>query len=426
MMNFFLYHTPLYYLIQSLWRDEAFSFFMAKPSIFQIIQNTAQDFNPPLYYILLHFWIAVVGQSDELLRTLSFVFHLATVYVGFQFAKKLFSKKYAYFVGLFIFLNPMLLYYSFEMRMYSLYALASLASIYFLYTRQWKKYIVATIAGLYTHSFFPLIVMSYIFIYRFIPHMKKKDVFKIGVPVLFYIPWLVVLVGQFFRSANSWLFPVDLQLIKSVLGNLFTSYEGTPGALWTHTAVLSAILLSFFIFLLKRNWKKGVIFLVPIIFPLFIIIGYSILKRPLFVNRYLIFITVFEILSVSYAIWCIRNRKLRIGFMFMWLLLCIGINIFLTPYKKKTDFKTTFAEIHRISRPDDYAFSKTPIGFLETAYYFQNPTRVFVYNPENIAIPDYIGSNVVFPQSSRYSFPPSPSRTFLIDDEARYEMIVRN
>src|SRR3989338_2243139 len=119
MLEFFFFHTPVFYLIQSLWRDEAFSYFMALPSIGQIIVNTAADFNPPLYYIFLHLWIVFISSSDIGMRILSFIAHAFTVYFAFLFGRVLFSRRVAFFVAVFIFFNPMLLYYAFEIRMYS-------------------------------------------------------------------------------------------------------------------------------------------------------------------------------------------------------------------------------------------------------------------------------------------------------------------
>jgi uncharacterized membrane protein len=425
MMNFLFYHTPLFYLIQSVWRDEAFSYFMAQPGLWQTIQNTAQDFNPPLYYLLLHFWILVVGKSDEFLRILSFLFHIGSVYIVFLFAKKLFTQKYAFFVSLFTFFNPMLLYYAFEMRMYALYAFATFASFYFFYTRRWKKYCIAAVIGLYSHSFFPLVLFSFALIYRLIPGAKKKDIIRICIPVLFYLPWLPVVFNQFLHSTNSWIYPVDLQLIKSCLGNLFTSYEGTPGGLWQFTTILSGVIICFFSYFLFKNRKKGIIFLVPLFFPLSIILGYSVLKRPIYVNRYLIFVTVFEILALSYSVYLIQNKTLRTVFACIWFMFVLITNTVTPPYKKKTDFKTAFAQINSMAKSNDFVFAQTPIGFLESAYYFKDTNRVFVYNPQNIAIPYYIGANVVFPNSSKSEFPILPSRTFLVHDDARFELIIR-
>lgn len=429
--NFIFYHTPIFYLIQSVWRDEAFSYFMAKPNILQVIVNTAHDFNPPVYYLLLHFWMKLVGQSDEGLRLLSFFAHLGSVYIAFIFGQKLMlgkslfhAKKFAWYLAAFTFFNPMLLYYAFEMRMYSFYVLFTFAVVYFFYIKNWKWYTIATVVGLYTHSFFSLILVSFIVYAKFTHQLNRKNLWLILKPLLFFIPWLPILALQFINSKNSWLFPVDLKLVFSVLGNLFTGFEGTPGNYWGYAIILSIIILIYIIIGLRQYKKESLLFTTPIFFPLFLILGYSMIKQPLFVNRYMIFITVFEVLAISFSIWTIKNKLFRSVSVFFWLILIIIIDIIAPPFHKKTDFKSTFFEINKSAKADDFVYAKTPIGLLESAYYFRNKNKVFVYNPYDISIPNYIGVTVVFPDISRGSFPPAPSRTFIVADDANYEITI--
>lgn len=422
-LNFLLYHTPFFYLIQSVWRDEAFSFFMAKPNPFQIIINTANDFNPPLYYILLHFWMIITGKSDETLRILSLIPHLAGVFLIYLIAVRIFNKKFAFFVAAFTLLNPMLIYYAFEIRMYSWYVFFTIALLYFFHLKNWRWYTISAILGLYTHSFFPLIIMSFAVYLYLTKQFKRKIVVSTLKPILFFLPWIPVLVIQFIRSKGSWIYPVDINLIRSVLGNLFTNYEGTPGHLWPYTAILSMILITFFIMGYRKNRKTALLFLIPISLPLVLILSYSIVRQPLYVNRYLIFITVFEILAVSGGVWSIRSRILKMTTMVAFLAMIIFIDIYIPPYHKKTDFKTTFREINAASVGSDYTYTKTPIAFLESAYYFKNNGKVYVYNPDNITIPNYIGVTVVFPGISKSVFPPAPSKTYLIEDDATYSTV---
>src|SRR3989338_2106033 len=217
LFNFLTFHTPLFYLIQSVWRDEAFSYFMAKPNLLKIIATTAQDFNPPLYYLLLHLWMYMAGHSDIGLRLLSFIF-------------------------LFYLLNPMLLYYAFEMRMYSLYAMFTTLALFYLISKNWKAYTVSAVLGLYSHTFFLLLPLSFA-VYAYILKKARQEISLILRPLLFFIPWLPIVISQFIRSKESWLFPVDWQLINSVLGNLFTGYEGTPWFLWKYTFYFSMFII---------------------------------------------------------------------------------------------------------------------------------------------------------------------------------------
>lgn len=422
-MEFITQHTPFFYLIQSLWRDEAFSYFMARPHPFAVIVNTANDFNPPLYYLLLHYWMQLVGKSDVGLRFLSFLFHIATVFIMYKLARRLFSKNFSFFVAIFTFLNPMLIYYAFEMRMYAVYAFFSLCSVYFFYTKNWKWYIVTTVLGLYSHSFFPLIIFSYLVYLWIAKQLNKKTIITVMTPVVFYLPWIPVIVNQFLHSKDSWMFPVDIQLVFSVLGNLFTNYEGTPGNWWWATAILSLFISAFSLLGLRKR-KQVLLFFLPAIVPLGIILSYSILKRPIYVNRYMIFVTVYEIILISLGINSFANKKIRFLSAMGWLLFIIILNIEIAHFHKKTDFKTTFFEINKLASAADYIYAKTPISFLESVYYYKNENNVSIFNPNNITIPSYIGTTVTFPNASKLTLPPAPSKTFLIGDDASYELFI--
>lgn len=424
MLDFIFFRTPFFYLIQSVWRDEAFSYFMAKPGVMQIIINAVNDFNPPFYYLILHFWMIVSGRIDEYLRILSLLPHLASVYIAYDFAKKLFPKKFAVFVALFTMFNPMLVYYAFEIRMYSFYAFFAFAVLYFFYIKNWRWYTIFAILGLYTHSFFLLHLISLLAFLKLTGQFKKKIIFLTLKPLIYYLPWILILINQFLHSNNSWLFPVDLRLVKSVLGNLFTGFEGTPGYFWGYTAVLSGIIFIFLLTGLIRKRNQALLFLLPIFLPLTLILGYSILRRPLFVNRYLIFVTVAEIMGISLGISSIRNKNLKALVACIWIIFVLVLNIILVPYHKKTDFKSAFAEINLRTNGKDFVYTKTPLAFLESAYYYKYPDKVFVYNPHNITIPYYIGVTVVFPRISQTSLPVPPSGTYLIDDTANYQLII--
>src|SRR5262245_39832042 len=55
----------------TLWLDEACTVLTASQSPGGIIQALHEDGNPPLYYFLLHLWIAVFGDGEAGLRVLS-------------------------------------------------------------------------------------------------------------------------------------------------------------------------------------------------------------------------------------------------------------------------------------------------------------------------------------------------------------------
>ena len=57
-----------------LWLDEALSVNIAKLPVGDIPEALRHDGHPPLYYWLLHGWMAVFGESDRSVRALSGIF----------------------------------------------------------------------------------------------------------------------------------------------------------------------------------------------------------------------------------------------------------------------------------------------------------------------------------------------------------------
>ena len=62
----------------SLWIDEAYSINEAQFSVQTIILHSSESDNPPLYYLILHFWTKLFGVSEMAVRSLSAVFSILT------------------------------------------------------------------------------------------------------------------------------------------------------------------------------------------------------------------------------------------------------------------------------------------------------------------------------------------------------------
>jgi len=424
LINFLNNHTPLLYLTQPLWRDEAFSVLMSEPPLSQIIKLTTTDFNPPLYYFILHFWMKIFGEGEIVIRMLSFIFHLLLVFVCYKFAKALkFSKLNTYYLILITFLNPLLIYFAFEARMYSLLALLATTSMYFFHTKNWVPYILFSALGLWTQPFMAFIILSQ-FIYLLLtkklsrPYLlfEKKLCLSFIAIFLLFAPWLPVLLAQLTRSGPMWIWPINWTTVTTILGNLFTGYEGTPWDLWNKMKILSLIILS--LALLSRRF----LFLIWLLLPLALVLIISFFK-PIYVNRYLIFVTVAEIFLIVDGIPRIKNRLIQKVFLFSFLFFIFAFNIWFPPLHKKLDLRTTIAEIKNLAKPDDLVFSQTPLTFFEANYYLPDRSRVFLYNPKMVEIPYYVGSNLITKEKWIYNFPKYPRRAFLIHDDGSFEII---
>lgn len=413
MIEWLLTNTPLLYFTQSLWRDEAFSILVAeRPLSFFLGKLT---FEPPVYYILLHFWMKVFGNSEIATRSLSFFAFAIATYVIILWSEKLFKKHFlSWVLPLLFFFNPMLLYYAFEVRTYAWYILFSVLSMYTYTQKQWRWYILYTVLGFYTHTYF--IFVPFV---QFLHSMLTKKVWKPFVAVfLFIFPWLVKVILESTRLKSSWYFPVDFNLVKSVLGNMYVGYEGTPWYLWNYTALLSLTLLVLFFF------ARNLFFLLMAFVPLVIVIAVSFLK-PLFVNRYLLPVTIAEVFLVAFAIQRMKSKVLQISVASMFLLFSLFFNVWYPKEHAKLNIRKTVMEVNTLIDKDDVILAGSPLVLFESIYYSRDRSRVFLYNPSGSAFPWYVGDAIVSRSQITQDMPPYPIRAFVIHEDGSYTTAYR-
>lgn len=218
---------------QSFWNDEGNSARLSERSLPLIIEGTASDVHPPLYYVLLRGWRELLGESEFGLRSFSAFAGVLTVAATVALAQFFFptSKRgqtagiVVVAAGLMAAINPTLVYYSQETRMYAMLALVSslstLTLLGWLYAgRRWPwalAYVLVTTAGLYTHYFYPamfvlqgLIVLVWLLREHVtlvfaplrltaVPHWSRVPlawVGMVGVSLLLYLPWVPIFLRQ--------------------------------------------------------------------------------------------------------------------------------------------------------------------------------------------------------------------------------------
>jgi len=426
-------HTPLFYFVQSFWRDEAYSVLLAQLPISTIVAKSSME--PPLYYVLLHIWVKLFGTSEVATRSLSLLgFTLATIIV-IEWAEKLFKSHWlAKFTPLFFFLNPMLLYYAFEVRAYGWYVFFATLSMFAYDQKKWRLYVLAVTLGIYTHLYLGVIpfvhFIHYVYTHKTWQLLKKPYMIfsdplirSLSIVTVLFIPWIVRLSWELQKFKDSWYFPVNINLIRSVLGNMFLGYEGTPWYLWGSTKVLSFVLFIFFCIALipKKNRKTTVPLFLMICIPLTVVIGISFIK-PLFVNRYLIAVTIAETLLISYTIAAIPNtiiQKILAGSLLSGVLL---FNSWYPLQHAKLDIRKTFEEVNALKGPNDMIVAADTLIFMETMYYSKDKKDVRLYNPKNNPFPWYIGEAVYSPQYQVTSLPQYPKRAFFIQNDGTYSI----
>ncbi|MCM8767773.1 MAG: glycosyltransferase family 39 protein [Candidatus Omnitrophica bacterium] len=187
----------------SLWCDELLAISIGEHSIKWIIDYiTYNDAHPPLFYILVHFWLKF-GKSEFLLRTLPLIFGILTIPAGYYLGKKFKNEKTGLFLSIFISISPPLILWSQILKSYTMFIFLTLLSFYnfldYLENKNQKKLINLVILNtliLYTHNFGFIIILIQTITLGLLKNLDKKFIFSNLMTFILYIPWLIKIPYQ--------------------------------------------------------------------------------------------------------------------------------------------------------------------------------------------------------------------------------------
>jgi 4-amino-4-deoxy-L-arabinose transferase-like glycosyltransferase len=265
---------------QPLWWDEGWSLYFATTGIGTMLELTAVDIHPPLYYLLLHLWTRLLGPGIFSVRLLSVGIGTATVPLLYLAGKRLLGRTGALLVAVFLLaLSPFHIYYSQEVRMYGLVALLGLAATYF--ALQWDPegwgvgpaigYVLATAAALYTqyYAIFLLLALNLIVLIRWLRVRRsgRALVRWLGAQaavILLFLPWLWYAGGKLLTYVR---FKVSVeqdppQGLLTYLGRHLAAFtwghaEGPLADGWWAGLLPLALLVLALALLLWRRSRKG-------------------------------------------------------------------------------------------------------------------------------------------------------------------------
>jgi len=422
-------------MTQGLWRDEAFSVLMAEKPLSFIM--THLGFEPPVYYVLLHGWIRLFGSSDISVKILSLIGYVLATWVVIEWGAQMFKKHWlSFFLPVFFFFNPMLLYYAFEVRTYAWYAFFSVGMLYAYSTKRWNLFIAAAVLGFYTHvyifPYFCAIVLHWFITEKPWKRSSVKKVFStmafrsIVIIFAFMLPWLIRIVFLTNRLSQSWYFPADIRLIYSALGNIFTGYEGTPWYGWRYTKYLSFFILCFSLLSAsdKKHRYRNMLYLLFGYVPLAVIIGISFLQ-PLYVVRYMIPTVIAEILIITTALAAMKNTLLSRFLAGILLLFTFAVNFWIPEHHKKIAIRETVGNVHMLLEKKDVILAEDALIFLETLFYAKDRNTVYVINPMKETVPWYIGNSLITQDRMISEYPEYPRRAFLIHKNGSFDVVYR-
>lgn len=210
---------------QSLWFDEGLSVIFAGRPLPQLIHTLVyEDLHPPLYYLVLHFWMSLVGNSEWAVRMPSALAAILLVPLAFAIVREVCGEDRpmnlawtatglaaAALVGT----SPFIAYYAQETRMYSIAAALSLATTWaFLRATRtrispyWYLFGCLLAASLYTQYFAVFLVPAY-WLYALLLDRQSSRHLALGTALagLLYLPWLrpaQMQLGRLLRAPDYW------------------------------------------------------------------------------------------------------------------------------------------------------------------------------------------------------------------------------
>lgn len=290
-----LYHINY----QSLWLDELYSIVPTDPknSLLSVIEYCKGD-QPPLFFIYIHSMFKVFGYNETVGRIASALVGLMGIAAIYLLGKECFGRREGIFAALLTSINYFHIYYSQELRFYSMAFLFATLS-YLFYIRAFRRvalvdylaYGISTICLLYTHYFGLIILGTQVAVF-FILLIYKRDLRFIFLSVmscllvlLAFIPWLPILFNDM---------GVDVGWIKKpepyFVAQYFYDYTGKD-------ALTTIVLIAFIYLTVKNTLKKSIglkIKIIVLIITAWIVLSYlvpyirSVTLSPMLHNRYTI------------------------------------------------------------------------------------------------------------------------------------------
>jgi mannosyltransferase len=209
------------------WIDEGIAVGIASHPLAAIPHALAQDGSPPLYYVLLHGWIALFGPGESATRALSLLFAALAVPVAWWAARAVAGERAGVLAAAGAAFCPFLTYYAQETRMYSLVAVLSLAasaSFVLAFLRGRRRHVVLLgvwlVLLLYTHTWGVFLAAAMAVAWLWSGRARRDGSLMFGAVALAYVPWLPTLAFQAVHTAAPWAgrpSPLQLLIVPAVL-----------------------------------------------------------------------------------------------------------------------------------------------------------------------------------------------------------------
>jgi uncharacterized membrane protein len=217
-----------------LWLDEALTVDIARQPLHQIPSYLKRDGAPPLFYVLLHFWIKLFGTSDYAVRSLPGVIGVATLPLTWLAGRRIGGRVAAWGALLLLATSPFAVRYDTETRMYSLVALLTVIGFLALdrslrRPRPGNLIGVALVTGLLLYShYWSLYLVGTVMLWLAWEAWRGRPEWRSGarasfvagaVGCLTFVPWVPTFLYQSSHTGTPWATPANFSAMVNAISN---------------------------------------------------------------------------------------------------------------------------------------------------------------------------------------------------------------
>lgn len=309
------------------WFDEVLCIFQ-KNDISGIISGKILDSNPPLYFLFLNFW-GRLSDGEFWMRLPSVLFASMTIILVYYFTRKFIDERTALVASFLLAISPFHIYYSQEVKMYSLlilFSFISVASLALSLRNEDKKYFISysivTAAALYTHYFGIYLLIVEIGVISFLVILKYvrktfiiRFCFSLAGIIIIYLPWVPVMLKEHFFNTSgfvsTWIPKPGIETFFYTIKNFSVGFSSPRINYLSASIVYASLAFSGIIHFIKEKKTAGIFivaFVLSVPLGLFIVS----LNNPVYLDRYISFVLPFFLIIVSAGMMRFRSDVLVI------------------------------------------------------------------------------------------------------------------
>lgn len=366
----------------SLWYDETVSTYLAGSPVAELLRHTAGDIHPPGYYLFLRAWLILAGYPagraephgnglEWVSGFFSLFFGVLMIVIVYALARQLAGRRIALAAAVLLAISPFNIWYSQEVRMYTLGAGLGLAVLWTLLavlregaaSRSYAFYALAAAAGMYVLYYFAFLLVPLNLWVLIALVRRRRSVWPLILAniaaAMLYIPWL----GIAFRQATQppvppWRAAPDLPAALLESWNALSFGQSAPGWIWP-ALLLTLLLYAFGLRVLarRRGIDMAVSLAVATLGPLFLILVISSIATPLYHVRYLFtYSPAFYVVAAAGLVSLGRRSRQALLVTAAVLVLAMGISLrefWCNPAFAADDHRAAVRELRARWRPGD-------------------------------------------------------------------------